>query len=27
MDYYPMQKQYPLEDQEREDKVDKFFGR
>jgi NADH-quinone oxidoreductase subunit C len=27
MDYFPMQKQYPLEDQEREDKNDKFFGR
>jgi NADH-quinone oxidoreductase subunit C len=27
MDYFPMQKQYPLEDQEREDKDDKFFGR
>lgn len=27
MDYFPMQKQYPLEDQQREDKKDKFFGR
>jgi NADH-quinone oxidoreductase subunit C len=27
MDYFPMQKQYPLEDQKREDKDDKFFGR
>jgi NADH-quinone oxidoreductase subunit C len=27
MDYFPMQKQYPLEDQQREDKEDKFFGR
>jgi NADH-quinone oxidoreductase subunit C len=27
MDYFPLQKQYPLEDQEREDKNDKFFGR
>jgi NADH-quinone oxidoreductase subunit C len=27
MDYFPLQKQYPLEDQQREDKEDKFFGR
>jgi NADH-quinone oxidoreductase subunit C len=27
MDYFPLQKQFPLEDQEREDKDDKFFGR
>jgi NADH-quinone oxidoreductase subunit C len=27
MDYFPMQKQYPLEDQKREDKDDNFFGR
>jgi NADH-quinone oxidoreductase subunit C len=27
MDYFPMQKQYPLEDQKRVDKDDKFFGR
>jgi len=27
MDYFPMQKQYPLEDQQRDDKEDKFFGR
>lgn len=27
MDYFPMQKQYPLEDQQREDKEDKYFGR
>jgi NADH-quinone oxidoreductase subunit C len=27
MDYFPMQKQYPLEDQKREDKEDKYFGR
>ena len=27
MDYFPMRKQYPLEDQEREDKEDKYFGR
>jgi NADH-quinone oxidoreductase subunit C len=27
MDYFPMQKQYPLEDQQRKDKEDKFFGR
>ena len=27
MDYFPLQKQYPLEDQQREDKDDKFFGR
>jgi NADH-quinone oxidoreductase subunit C len=27
MDYFPMQKQYPLEDMQREDKEDRFFGR
>lgn len=27
MDYFPLQKQYPLEDQQRDDKQDKFFGR
>jgi NADH-quinone oxidoreductase subunit C len=27
MDYFPMLKQYPLEDQQREDKEDKYFGR
>jgi NADH-quinone oxidoreductase subunit C len=27
MDYFPLQKQYPLEDQQREDKDDKYFGR
>jgi len=27
MDYFPMLKQYPLEDQQRVDKDDKFFGR
>jgi NADH-quinone oxidoreductase subunit C len=27
MDYFPLQKQYPLEDQQREDKADKYFGR
>ncbi len=27
MDYYPMRKQYPLEDGTREDKTDLFFGR
>ena len=27
MDYFPMLKQYPLEDQKREDKDDRFFGR
>jgi NADH-quinone oxidoreductase subunit C len=27
MDYFPLQKQYPLEDQQREDKTDKYFGR
>jgi len=27
MNYFPMLKQYPLEDQLREDKEDKFFGR
>ncbi|WP_187261093.1 NADH-quinone oxidoreductase subunit C [Pontibacter beigongshangensis] len=27
MEYHPMLKQYPLEDQTREDKIDTFFGR
>jgi NADH-quinone oxidoreductase subunit C len=27
MDYFPLRKEYPLEDQTREDKNDKFFGR
>ncbi len=27
MNYHPMLKQYPLEDQTREDKIDLFFGR
>jgi NADH-quinone oxidoreductase subunit C len=27
MNYFPLQKQYPLEDQMREDKKDEFFGR
>lgn len=27
MDYYPMRKEYPLEDGTREDKTDLFFGR
>jgi len=27
MDYHPMRKEYPLEDQTRTDKDDKFFGR
>jgi len=27
MDYYPMRKQYPLEDATREDKIDALFGR
>ena len=27
LDYFPMRKEYPLEDPDREDKVDKFFGR
>jgi NADH-quinone oxidoreductase subunit C len=27
MDYYPMRKEYPLEDATREDKDDRFFGR
>jgi NADH-quinone oxidoreductase subunit C len=27
MNYFPLQKQYPLEDQTREDKNDKYFGR
>ena len=27
MNYFPLQKQYPLEDQGREDKDDKYFGR
>jgi NADH-quinone oxidoreductase subunit C len=27
MDYFPMRKEYPLEDQKREDKEDKYFGR
>lgn len=27
MNYFPMRKEYPLEDQERTDKEDKYFGR
>ena len=27
MDYFPLRKEYPLEDQIRQDKVDEFFGR
>ena len=27
MDYFPMRKQYPVEDGTREDKTDLFFGR
>ncbi len=27
MDYFPMRKEYPLEDQTREDKIDALFGR
>ncbi len=27
MDYYPLRKEYPLEDQTRDDKEDKMFGR
>ncbi len=27
MDYFPLRKEYPLEDQTRRDKVDEFFGR
>jgi len=27
MDYHPMRKEYHLEDQTREDKDDRFFGR
>lgn len=27
MEYHPMLKQYPLEDQTREDKIDTYFGR
>lgn len=27
MNYFPLQKQYPLEDQQREDKEDMYFGR
>jgi NADH-quinone oxidoreductase subunit C len=27
MDYFPMRKEYPLEDQTRTDKEDKYFGR
>jgi len=27
MDYFPLRKEYPLEDQTREDKDDRFFGR
>jgi len=27
MDYFPMRKQYPLEDATREDKIDALFGR
>jgi NADH-quinone oxidoreductase subunit C len=27
MDYFPMRKEYPLEDPTREDKDDRYFGR
>jgi NADH-quinone oxidoreductase subunit C len=27
MDYFPLRKEYPLEDQQRDDKEDQFFGR
>jgi NADH-quinone oxidoreductase subunit C len=27
MDYFPLRKEYPLEDQTRDDKSDKMFGR
>ena len=27
MDYFPMRKEYPLEDATREDKIDALFGR
>lgn len=27
MDYFPMRKEYPLEDGTRQDKVDEYFGR
>jgi NADH-quinone oxidoreductase subunit C len=27
MDYFPMRKEYALEDQSREDKDDRYFGR
>jgi NADH-quinone oxidoreductase subunit C len=27
MDYYPLRKEYPLEDPTRDDKTDRFFGR
>ena len=27
LDYYPLRKEYPLEDQTRSDKDDRFFGR
>jgi NADH-quinone oxidoreductase subunit C len=27
MDYFPMRKEYPLEDQTRQDKIDSYFGR
>jgi NADH-quinone oxidoreductase subunit C len=27
LDYFPMRKEYPLEDQTRTDKDDRFFGR
>lgn len=27
MDYFPLRKEYPLEDQTRQDKMDEFFGR
>ncbi|GAA4411743.1 NADH-quinone oxidoreductase subunit C [Nibrella viscosa] len=27
MDYFPMRKEYPLEDQTRQDKIDELFGR
>jgi NADH-quinone oxidoreductase subunit C len=27
LDYFPMRKEYPLEDPTREDKVDSYFGR
>jgi NADH-quinone oxidoreductase subunit C len=27
MDYFPLRKEYPLEDGTREDKADQYFGR